>query len=83
MNRYALLEVSPETGRTHQIRVHLASSGYPVVGDSIYGKSVKGFNRHFLHACYLSFDHPVDNRKLEFCSQLPNDLELFLDSIDS
>lgn len=83
IDQYALLEVIPETGRTHQIRVHLASSGYPVVGDSVYGTSVKGFNRHFLHACYLSFDHPVKNRKLEFCSQLPNDLESFVDSIDS
>jgi 23S rRNA pseudouridine1911/1915/1917 synthase len=75
----ALLDVRPETGRTHQIRVHLAAIGHPVVGDRVYGRSRAlasklGLDRPFLHAAGLSFDHPVSGEALSFEDPLPQDL---------
>jgi 23S rRNA pseudouridine1911/1915/1917 synthase len=76
-----------ETGRTHQIRVHLASIGHPVVGDDRYGpRVVEGWRplasgRLFLHAGVLSFDHPVTGERLSFSSPLPEDLRRVLDAI--
>lgn len=72
-----LLEVKPVTGRTHQIRVHLAAAGYPVVGDPVYGrrKEPREFPRIFLHAHTLSFLHPETEERLTFASPLPADLE--------
>ena len=78
---YALVEARPRTGRTHQIRVHLASIGHPVAGDATYGKPAPGLERHFLHAHRLAFDHPRTGRRLELESPLPNDLQAFLDSV--
>lgn len=77
---YSLLKIYPITGRTHQIRVHLAASGHPIVGDKSYGrKKVKTeCPRLFLHAYRLVFLHPSKNIKMEFASQLPEDLENFL-----
>jgi 23S rRNA pseudouridine1911/1915/1917 synthase len=72
--RYSLVEVRPLTGRTHQIRVHLAAVGHPVVGDRVYGRPSPLVARHFLHAHRLGFRHPVDGRPLEFESHLPKDL---------
>lgn len=65
-----------ETGRTHQIRVHLAAIGHPVVGDATYGgqRSPLLLDRPFLHAGVLQFDHPVNGRRLEFAVALPADL---------
>jgi len=72
-----LLEVKPVTGRTHQIRVHLAAAGHPVVGDPVYGrrKEPREFPRIFLHAHTLSFVHPATGERLTFASPLPPDLE--------
>jgi len=70
-----LVEVWPETGRTHQIRVHFASLGHPLVGDGVYGRSCPTLNRHFLHAFYLGFPHPRTGRWLEFKSDLPPELQ--------
>jgi 23S rRNA pseudouridine1911/1915/1917 synthase len=70
-----LLEVRPETGRTHQIRVHLAAIGHPVVGDSVYGGKGKKLNRLFLHASHLGFKLPATGEFREFTSELPPDLE--------
>jgi len=70
-----LVEVWPETGRTHQIRVHFASLGHPLVGDGVYGRPCPTLNRHFLHAFYLGFPHPRTGRWLEFKSHLPPELE--------
>ncbi len=70
-----------ETGRTHQIRVHLASIGHPVVGDLKYGGSKqKKLERFFLHAAFLSFVHPHSGKEIEFSSPLPIDLQNFLDA---
>jgi 23S rRNA pseudouridine1911/1915/1917 synthase len=69
------LEASPITGRTHQIRVHLASLGHPVVGDAVYGRPTKLVSRQFLHAWRLAFHHPVDGRELSFEAPLAGDLE--------
>jgi len=71
---YDLLEVSPETGRTHQIRVHLSAIGYPVAGDAVYGLKVPFLSRQFLHACCLGFCLPSSGEYMEFRSELPPDL---------
>jgi 23S rRNA pseudouridine1911/1915/1917 synthase len=78
---YTLLEVKPETGRTHQIRVHLSAIGYPVVGDGVYGVKVPFLKRQFLHAYRLSFNLPVSGERVEFKSELPEDLEKALKSL--
>jgi len=75
---FALLEVEPVTGRTHQIRVHLAAVGHPVVGDSVYGKRSDLVGRQFLHAWRLAFDLPSSGRRVEFESPLPADLRAAL-----
>jgi 23S rRNA pseudouridine1911/1915/1917 synthase len=77
---YSFLKIYPITGRTHQIRVHLAASGHPIVGDKSYGrKKVKtDCPRLFLHAYRLVFLHPSKKINMEFVSQLPDDLENFL-----
>jgi 23S rRNA pseudouridine1911/1915/1917 synthase len=76
----ASLECRLETGRTHQIRVHLASIGHPVVGDATYGGARHGLTvpRPFLHAAELGFDHPVTGEHLSFTSPLPGDLTAIL-----
>lgn len=74
--RHALLGIRLETGRTHQIRVHLAAINLPVAGDSIYGVAGDlGLGRQFLHACRLAFDHPITGERIEVGSPLPADLE--------
>lgn len=75
----SLLEIAPETGRTHQIRVHLAAIGYPVVGDETYGAKSARLNRQFLHAHRLGFYLPSSGQYVEFESPLPEDLERVLE----
>ena len=77
--KYSLLELALETGRTHQIRVHLAYLGHPIVGDSVYGKKSPGLDRHFLHAHQLGFSHPETGDPVELSSPLPPDLEQALE----
>ncbi|OGF51326.1 MAG: RNA pseudouridine synthase [Candidatus Firestonebacteria bacterium GWA2_43_8] len=71
----ALLEIRIKTGRTHQIRVHLAHIRHPVVGDAVYGKKDEHIDRQALHCSYLSFLHPVTGKKLEFKAELPEDIK--------
>jgi 23S rRNA pseudouridine1911/1915/1917 synthase len=73
---YSLLEIGLETGRTHQIRVHLAWLKCPVVGDTVYGhrRNKLGLSRQFLHAWRLSFKHPRTGEQLDFEAPLPDDL---------
>ncbi|WNO52775.1 RluA family pseudouridine synthase [Stakelama saccharophila] len=83
----ALVECRLETGRTHQVRVHMASIGHPLLGDPVYGRSrpahrallaTLGFRRQALHAAHLGFIHPVDSNALAFDSEMPADMqELF------
>ena len=77
---FTLLEIQPVTGRTHQIRVHLAAAGHPLAGDSRYGRRKTRIKvpRLFLHASYLSFCHPVTEERVEYSSPLPADLKDFL-----
>jgi 23S rRNA pseudouridine1911/1915/1917 synthase len=91
-NKFALIEVEIKTGRTHQIRVHLASINHPVVGDETYNEgrdktiadieirnAVQKLGRFFLHAERLAFDHPVGGERLEFICQLSPELAQFLE----
>jgi 23S rRNA pseudouridine1911/1915/1917 synthase len=87
---FSLLRVRIETGRTHQIRVHLAAVGHPVVGDALYGgnkwrslpfqwqASVNKLHRPFLHACRLQFKHPRSGEQLSFSAPLPPELDAWL-----
>jgi 23S rRNA pseudouridine1911/1915/1917 synthase len=75
---HALLRVVLETGRMHQIRVHLAAIDLPVVGDPTYGVPEPALGRQFLHASELSFPHPVSGERIETRSELPPDLAAFL-----
>jgi len=78
---YTLVRAEPETGRTHQIRVHFASIGHPVAGDAIYGRrrTPLPLERQFLHAWRLGFEHPVTGRSVEFEAPLPQDLAAVLE----
>jgi 23S rRNA pseudouridine1911/1915/1917 synthase len=86
-----LAVVAIHTGRTHQIRVHLSTIGHPIVGDPLYGgvhrrvpgdlRAVTHLDRPFLHAAHLAFTHPADGRRMEFSSELPDDLQRVLDEL--
>jgi 23S rRNA pseudouridine1911/1915/1917 synthase len=94
---HTLLAVTLQTGRTHQIRVHLASIGHPVTGDPTYGGRVRlprgcgaeltahlrAFRRQALHAYRLSFAHPQSGDRVEFCAPLPEDLQALLAALDA
>ena len=86
-----LAHIAIHTGRTHQIRVHLSAIGHPIVGDALYGgvrrrvpgdlRAVTHLDRPFLHAARLAFRHPMDERRMEFTSPLPQDLQDVLDGL--
>lgn len=80
----SLLDCRLETGRTHQIRVHLSAIGHPIVGDATYGGSRTPIHleRPFLHATHLAFDHPVSGERLVFDDPLPEELETVLSLLD-
>ncbi len=84
----ALIECRLETGRTHQVRVHCASIGHPLLGDPVYGTAPKalkplisqlGFNRQALHAAELGFSHPATGKTVQFRADLPNDMRELID----
>ena len=90
--KFSLLEVKIETGRTHQIRVHLSSIGHPVAGDTLYGAprpksyggtapEVASLERNFLHSSAIQFQHPISERQLSFQQPLPAELSNFLQKI--
>ena len=81
LDAYTLVEVTPVTGRTHQIRIHLSAIGYPIVGDPIYGTKSAYLNRQFIHAYRLGFRLPSTKQYREFTSPLPGDLEQALESL--
>ena len=79
LRRHSLLLVTLETGRTHQIRVHLAAIDLPVAGDTVYGRPGElGLQRQFLHAAHLAFVHPFTGEPVDVRSPLPADLEAAL-----
>lgn len=80
-DNYTLLEAMPETGRTHQIRVHFSAIGHPVVGDPVYGKKSSLLGRQFLHAYTLGFRLPSSGEFVEFRSEIPPELEEVLEQI--
>ncbi len=86
---FSLLDAELKTGRTHQIRVHLAHLGYPLAGDDKYGDFAlnralarRGLKRMFLHACRIAFAHPVTGEPMSFEAPLPRDLQAFLDTLE-
>jgi 23S rRNA pseudouridine1911/1915/1917 synthase len=83
LERHALLDVRLETGRTHQIRVHLAAIDLPVVGDPVYGVPDEQLRRQFLHAWRLAFAHPITGEPVEAESALPPDLQAALERFAS
>ena len=82
--KYTLVTLRLETGRTHQIRVHLSHMGNPVVGDPVYsgGKNEFKMERQLLHARRLGFIHPSTNENVEFSCDLPEDFKLILERLD-
>ncbi|HHT98950.1 MAG TPA: RluA family pseudouridine synthase [Acholeplasma sp.] len=81
-DKYTLIECELETGRTHQIRVHMAHIGYPIVGDPIYGpKDVIGDTGQFLHAHTLTFVHPIKNEHMTFTVDMPESFKQMLNKL--
>jgi 23S rRNA pseudouridine1911/1915/1917 synthase len=83
LDRHALLDVRLETGRTHQIRVHLGAIGLPVAGDPVYGVPEPELHRQFLHAWRLAFPHPLSGETVEAESPLPPELQAALERFAS
>ena len=82
-DKFSYVELTLFTGRTHQIRVHLASIGHPILGDPIYGpqKSMWGLTKQTLHAKVLGFEHPTTSQYVEFNSDLPGYFQTILDRL--
>lgn len=76
-NDYSIVKCSLKTGRTHQIRVHMAAIGHPLLGDSLYGISSDLIDRQTLHSYRICFVHPVSYKNLEFVCELPEDMQKF------
>lgn len=79
---YAHVRLRLETGRTHQIRVHLAYIGHPILGDDVYGRAYKGLDGQCLHARKIGFIHPTTGKYLEFTSELPKYFSAVLDKLE-
>ena len=77
IGQFSFIKVRLETGRMHQIRVHMTAIGHPIVGDQTYGKrqSIGNLSRQFLHASKLTFSHPISSEKISVTSKLPDDLQ--------
>ena len=79
---YTLLEMELETGRTHQIRVHMAYIGHPLVGDWLYGTENHNIaKRQMLHSCYLCFTHPITGQIMEFKDEMAEDMMAFIEKL--
>lgn len=82
-NAYTLVECSLETGRTHQIRVHMAYIGYPIFNDPVYGKGKSTAFGQFLHSSEIEFISPITKKELTFKVPIPPEFQAFLDNLDS
>lgn len=80
---FAYVKLHLDTGRTHQIRVHLAFIGHPLLGDDLYGGSIEKIERHALHCQRISFTHPISGEKLSFTAELTDDMKVVLDKARS
>lgn len=78
-NDYSLVKCILKTGRTHQIRVHMASISHPILGDTLYGNSSNLIDRQALHSYKVSFIHPVTKKRMEFIADIPEDMKTQLD----
>ena len=74
-DKYSLLKINLETGRTHQIRVHLSYINHPIIGDTLYGHSSDIITRQALHAYKVSFVHPITKKYVSFIAELPLDMK--------
>ena len=77
-NGHSLVSLCLETGRTHQIRIHMKHLGYPLIGDYLYNPDMKYIGRQALHSHRLSFPHPITGKHMEFCAPLPDDMNSVL-----
>ena len=78
---FSLLEVDLETGRTHQIRVHMKYLNNAILGDEVYGKATKKASRQMLHAYKLDFDHPITGEKMEIVGEIPEDFKKVMEDL--
>ena len=78
-DKYSALELSLETGRTHQIREHMSSIGHPLVGDDLYGGNRELMNRQALHCFYIKFKNQISGKIIECSCELPSDMNLFIE----
>ena len=76
-NNMSYLELKIDTGRTHQIRVHLSYLGHPIIGDSLYGSSSNLINRQALHSHKISFVHPITKLPVSYVADIPNDFGFY------
>lgn len=82
IGQVSLVKLTLQTGRTHQIRVHLAYIGHPLVGDDLYGDTTKLLNRQALHAAMLEFNHPIFNNLLQITAPLPDDMQNLIKTVN-
>lgn len=80
--KYTLIKLYPETGRTHQLRVHMAYIGHPLAGDELYGGDLSGISRHALHCDEAEFEEPESGRIITVKSELPDDIKVLFPNID-
>lgn len=80
-NGHSLLSIHLETGRTHQIRIHMKYLGYPLIGDYLYNPDMEHITRQALHSCRLTFSHPITGQHMDFTAPLPEDMQKVLYSI--
>lgn len=77
-NNMSLLYITLQTGRTHQIRVHMSHIGHPIIGDTLYGIQSDIINRQALHACKVRFIHPITKKHMNFEANLPDDISTII-----
>ena len=78
-NGHSLVSLELETGRTHQIRIHMKHLGYPLIGDYLYNPDMEYISRQALHSCRMSFRHPITGKMMSFCAPLPDDMRQVLE----